>query len=87
MSIILNIGKKSGIGSSDGRITKISKLKKGDIFRKSNGKQELVYNGKVRVYTKWGDPKGWGYSFYKYWDVNDYGEVAKDIDVIVDFTF
>jgi hypothetical protein len=28
---------------SDGRVTKISKLKIGDIFRKVNGKKEYVY--------------------------------------------
>lgn len=72
---------------TDGRITKISKLKKGDLFRKLNGKKVLVYDGKVRVYSRWGDYKGWGYSWGEWDDISAYGEVSRDIDVVVDFDF
>jgi len=88
MSIIANFGNNSRIGSNDdGRITKISKLKKGDLFRKKNGKKVLIYDGKVRVYNRWGEYKGWGYSWGEWDDIGGYGETAKDIDVVVDFDF
>jgi hypothetical protein len=72
---------------SDGRVTKISKLKKGDIFRKENGKRELIYQGKVRVYSRYGDYKGWGFSYSAWDDISSYYETKSDINVIVDFTF
>jgi hypothetical protein len=75
------------ISSGDGRITKISKLKKGDIFRKVGGKSELVYDGKVRSYSKWGDYKGYAFSWHHYFDSNRLGETRQDINVEVDFTF
>lgn len=71
----------------DGGITKISKLKKGDIFRKVGGKTEYVYSGKERSYDRWGTYKGFAFTWYKYDDVNDFGQTRKDIDVEVDFYF
>lgn len=66
--------------------TKISKLKKGDIFVKGHGatgfKREYEYDGKVRMYNIWGDFKGWG---YEYTPLDDFlsgtKETFKDIDV------
>jgi hypothetical protein len=75
------------ISSGDGRITKISKLKKGDIFRKVGGKAELVYIGKVRSYSKYGDYKGYAFTWYNYFDIAKTGETRQDINVEVDFTF
>lgn len=76
------------IGSiGDGRITKISKLKKGDIFRKVGGKTEYVYDGKDRSYDRWGTYKGFAFTWHKWEDINDYGQTRKDIDVEADFTF
>jgi hypothetical protein len=62
-------------------------LKKGDIFRKVGGKSELVYDGKVRSYSKWGDYKGYAFSWHHYFDSNRLGETRQDINVEVDFTF
>ena len=72
---------------SDGRVTKISKLKIGDIFRKVNGKKEYVYSGKARIYSYWGDYKGWGFSYTAWDDISSYYETKRDINEIVDFTF
>jgi hypothetical protein len=76
------------IGStSDGKTTKISKLKRGDIFRKVGGKTEYIYQGKERSYDKWGDYKGYAFTWQKWDDINSFGETRKDISVEVDFTF
>ena len=72
---------------SDGRITKISKLKKGDIFRKVGGKTEYIYKGKDRSYDKWGDYKGYAFTYQKWDDISSFGETRRDIDVEVDFDF
>lgn len=76
------------IGSiSDGRITKISKLKRGDIFRKVGGNTEYIYKGKERSYDRWGKYKGFAFTWQKYDEIGSFGETRKDIDVEVDFTF
>ena len=64
--------------------TKISKLKKGDLFNKVGGKKLLVYQGKERSYDKWGTFKGWAFSWSEYYDVNSFGSTRNNIDVIVD---
>ena len=70
---------------SNGRITKISKLKKGDIFTKVGGKTEYIYKGKDRSYNKWGEYKGYAFIYQKWNDVAWFGETRRDIDVEVDF--
>lgn len=44
-------------------ISKLSKLKKGDFFKFEGKKKVYKFTGKVRMYSKWGDFKGWGYSY------------------------
>jgi hypothetical protein len=48
----------------------ISTLKKGEYFRRVGGKKIYMYEGKCRVYDKWGSYKGWGFEFTP---VDDYG--------------
>jgi len=43
--------------------TKISKLKKGEYFKFTGKKKVYIYNGKTRMYDKWGKFKGWGYAY------------------------
>jgi serine protease inhibitor ecotin len=61
--------------------TKISKLKIGDLFEKEKGKKVYIYGGKVRMYNKWGDYKGWGFSYGAYDDISSYYETMSDINV------
>lgn len=49
--------------------TKLSKLKKGEYFRFAGKKKVYTYEGKVRVYDKWGTFKGWGFEFTPHDDV------------------
>ena len=87
MGIIHNFGKRSGMGSTDGRATKIIKLKKGEFFRKIGGKKTLVYKGKERDYDRYGDYKGYAYTWQDFDDISNFGKTRKDIDVLVDFDF
>ncbi len=54
----------------DEAVVSISTLKKGEYFRRVNGKKVYVYEGKCRMYDKWGSYKGWGFEFTP---VDDYG--------------
>lgn len=72
---------------ADGRITKISKLKRGDYFRKVGGKKVFIYKGKDRAYGRYGNYLGWEFYWQYFDDINQYGRSRKDIDVEVDFTF
>lgn len=58
--------------------TKISKLKKGDVFKKPNGTKVYQYNGK---------PQRGYFSYHDYEDINTDFQVKKDIDVVVGFSF
>lgn len=71
----------------DGRRTKISKLKKGEYFRKANQKRVYIYEGKQRIYSRFGEYRGWGFVYSAWDDISYYGQTKKDIDVDVDFTF
>lgn len=68
--------------------TKISQLKKGDIFNKvvsgKRGKREFMFEGKVRMYDNWGEYKGFGYSYLDLEDV--WGgdlQTFKDIKIVL----
>ncbi len=67
--------------------TKLSKLKKEEYFRFPGKKKVYTYDGKVRMYTRWGDYKGWGYSYCADDDINDFKEVFKDRTVEIDFDY
>jgi hypothetical protein len=83
MSIFLG-----GMGNDDYfNLTKISKLKKGEFFRKKGGKKVYIYNGKDRAYSRYGDFKGWGFSFTDFEDSSNFFTIAKDIPVEAGFTF
>lgn len=43
--------------------TKLSKLKKGEYFRMEGKRKIYQYDGKVRMYSRWGGYKGWGYEY------------------------
>ena len=58
--------------------TKISKLKKGDFFKKPNGKKVYRYDGKPR--------RGY-FSYTDVEDINTDFQVKKDIDVVVGFSY
>lgn len=47
----------------DEETVSISTLKKGEYFKRVSGKKIYVYEGKCRVYDKWGKYKGWGFEF------------------------
>jgi hypothetical protein len=72
-----------GIGAvSFGKETKISKLKKGDAFRKIGVKQIYVYYGRYRFYDgKGGSVLGFRFSHYGTDNFPLYSS-KKDIDVI-----
>ena len=54
------------LGSIKGRTTQISKLRKGDSFRKIGEKGLYIYDSKIKLYDKNGEPKGFEYRFYQY---------------------
>jgi hypothetical protein len=66
--------------------TKISKLKKGDFFKLNGKKKVYQYDGKVRMYDRWGKYKGWGYSYIPVDDVWSGGKETF-ADVIVEIGF
>jgi hypothetical protein len=66
----------------------ISTLKKGEYFRRVNGKKVYVYEGKCRVYDKWGAYKGWGFEFTPVDDIwGGSMSTKKDIAVEVGFDY
>ena len=69
------------------KVTKLSKLKIGDVFKKVGGKSVLIYSGKIRSYDRWGTYKGWAFSYYHWDDINTYAETRRDINVEVGFDF
>ena len=68
------------------RITTLSKLKKGDWFRNIDGTKVFIYQGKDRSYSRWGEFKGWAFT-WEAWDGSGFGETRKDKKVEVDFDF
>ncbi len=68
--------------------SKLSKLKKNEYFKFENSNKIYKYNGKVRMYNKWGNYKGFGYN---YDDVNDVWsggiDTFKDRVVLIDFEY
>jgi hypothetical protein len=68
--------------------TKISKLKKGDIFKRKTGKRVYVYEGKDRVYSMaTGKFKKWGWTFSAWDDISYSITTEVDIDVVIGFDF
>lgn len=66
----------------------ISTLKKGEYFRRVSGKRIYVYEGKCRMYDKWGKYKGWGFSFTPVDDIWGGGMSTKtNISVEVGFDY
>jgi hypothetical protein len=59
--------------------TTIEKVKKGDYFRMPNKKTVYVFDGYNRHTRK--------YSYYKYHDVNSFGEKKKGTIVEINFDF
>ena len=72
------------IGATSG-IKKISKLKKGEYFRKVGGNNTFIYLGKDRAYNTWGKFLGWEFVWQYYDDINRFGKSRKDIDVDTDW--
>jgi len=75
------------MAQKDYTTTKLSKLKKGDIFRMEGGRKVYVYRGKIRMYSRWGEYKGWGYEYSAWDDISDYKETFSDKKVEIDFDF
>lgn len=62
--------------------TKISKLKKGDYFKKNEtARKVFMYEGKMRKYDFWGEYKGWGFGYSDVDDISHEAVSKKDIDV------
>jgi hypothetical protein len=69
-------------------LTKLSKLKKKEYFRNPGGKKVYIYEGKTRMYDKWGKFKGWGYAFTPTDDVWGGGsQTFKDKEVEIGFDY
>lgn len=67
--------------------TKISKLKKGDFFRFVGKKKVYIYDGKVRMYSKWGEYRGYGYSYIDADDISGFKETFTNRDVEIGFDY
>ena len=68
--------------------TTISTLKKGDYFKRSTGNKVYIYDGKCRMYDKWGKYIGWGFEFTPVDDIWGGGMSTKtDISVEVGFDY
>lgn len=68
--------------------TNISKLKKGEYFRFGGKKMVHIYDGKTRMYDKWGKYKGWGFSYTPTDDVWGGGEeIFRDVEVEIGFDY
>lgn len=70
--------------------TKISQLKKNDLFRKVDafgnvGKKTFILYGKTRAYNMWGEFSGWGWEYQAYDDISDFKIVKKDIAITEDW--
>lgn len=69
-------------------LTKLSKLKKKEHFKKPGSKKVYIYEGKTRMYDKWGKFKGWGYAYTPTDDVWGGGsQTLKDIGVEIGFEY
>ena len=73
---------------TDATTTTISTLKKGEYFKRVSGKRIYIYEGKCRMYDKWGKYKGWGFSFTPVDDIWGGGMSTKtNISVEVGFDY
>ena len=45
-----------------------SRLRKGDLFHFPGSNHVKVYDGKCRMYDKWGKYKGWGFQYNDYYN-------------------
>jgi hypothetical protein len=74
--------------AKDFKTSKLSKLKKGDYFRFAGKKKVFTYDGKTRIYDKWGKYKGFGYGMIPNDDVwGGWKSQLKDAAVEIDFTY
>lgn len=72
--------------NTDQQITKLSKIKKGEYFRFVEKKTVYIYQGKVRLYDKWGNYKKWGFSYVPFEDcLSSFKETGTDREIEINF--
>jgi hypothetical protein len=68
--------------------TKLSKLKKKEHFRFEGLKKVYIYDGKARMYDKWGKFRGWGFAYIPTDDIwGGYKETFNDRNVEIGFDY
>ena len=72
---------------TDATTTTISTLKKGEYFKRVSGKRIYIYEGKCRMYDKWGKYIGWGFEFTPVDDCGGTMSTKTDISVEVGFDY
>jgi hypothetical protein len=65
-------------------LSKFSKIKKGEIFNFPKKTKEYQYEGKERMYTRWGEFKGWGYSYTPLDDISGNKQTMTDREIEID---
>lgn len=71
---------------TDHQTTTFSKIKKGEYFRFLNKATVYIYQGKVRMYDKWGKFKKWGFSYVPFEDcLSDHRQTATDRQIEINY--
>jgi hypothetical protein len=72
--------------NTDFQITTLSKIKKGEYFRFTGKSKVYIYDGKVRIYDKWGSFKKWGFGYVPFDDcLRDYKQTGTDRKIEINF--
>jgi len=67
--------------------TKLSKIKKNELFRFVGRKKVYKYTGKERLYNSVGDYRGWGYSYVEFDDISNQQTTLTDREIEIGFTY
>ncbi|MCF8322822.1 MAG: hypothetical protein K9I26_06775 [Flavobacterium sp.] len=65
-------------------LSNFSKIKKGEIFTFPKKTKEYQYEGKTRMYDRWGEFKGWGYAYTSLDDISDNKQTMTDREIEID---
>ena len=74
------------IDFTDATTTTISTLKKGEYFKRVSGRIIYIYEGKCRMYDKWGKYIGWGFEFTPVDDCS-WGTMSTKTNIAVEVGF
>jgi len=65
----------------------LSQISKGEFFRFPGRKRVLIYLGKVRMYNRWGEYKGWGFEYNDYEHGDHANPLSTRINKVIEIGF